>query len=73
MKYYPNFQGFHYELGHLYVATDKQKAKAHLDKAIDLINLFHETGGEEMIAEIETFKVKNGLTSSPLPVINSKH
>jgi hypothetical protein len=61
LKYYPNFHGFHYELGHIYAATDKQKAKTHLDKAIYLLKTIPEKGGGEMIAEIEEFKVKNGL------------
>lgn len=61
LKYYTNFHGFHSELGHLYATLDKQKAKAHLNKAIDLLTANQEKGGKEMIAEIQEFKAKNGL------------
>ena len=61
LKYYPTYYGFHYELGQLHAATDKQKAKNHLDKAISLLTTRPEKGGREIIAEIEKFKVKNQL------------
>jgi len=61
LKYYPNFYGFHYELGHLYAATDKQRAKAHLDKAISLLNTIPEKDANQMVTEIQEFKIKNGL------------
>jgi predicted alpha/beta superfamily hydrolase len=61
LKYYPNYYDFEYQLGKLYAGTDKQKAKVHLQKAIELLKQFHETNYMEAVAEINKFKEKNGL------------
>jgi predicted alpha/beta superfamily hydrolase len=61
LKYYPNFYDFHYELAKLYADNDKQKAKTHLDKALELLKQYRETNYATTAAEITKFREKSGL------------
>jgi predicted alpha/beta superfamily hydrolase len=61
VKYYPNYYDFHYQLGKLYGGTNKQKAKVHLEKALELLKQYHETNSASTVAEINKLLGKNGL------------
>ncbi len=61
LKYYPNFYGFQFSLAQLYAATDRQKAKTHLDKALNLLKTIPDKNEKEVITEIEKFKADNAL------------
>lgn len=62
LKYYPNYFEFHLQLYELLVNRDKEKAKYHLNKARELVEIieFESKEKEDVLNEIKIEQKKNG-------------
>lgn len=61
LKYYPNYYDFYYELSKLYLASDRQKAKLNIDRALELLKQYGAMNYVAALGEIKKFMEKNGL------------
>ena len=61
LKYYPNYYGFYYEMAQIYANTDRTKAKLNLDKALSLLHAIPENNNEAIVADIQSYMLKNGF------------
>lgn len=63
IRLYPNYYEFHHALGELYLPSDKEKSKWHLNKALKLLNTteMEMSEKEAVFGEIMDMKIKNGL------------